>query len=115
MKPDPVHPAMRIKLPESSKPVYRRHTVCGIIGLVSNELKLYDSGCTSVVNVEKRNLVSGEFSFAKSVSTLQDDWRMKLRLRSSSPDLICFNDFKFSLAQESCPLSFLTALLESQV
>ena len=116
VKPDlPDNLKFRIKLPESSKPVNRRHTVCGIVGLVSTELRMSDvADFLDVVGVEKR--VSGEFSFAKNVSSMStDDWRTKLRLRSSSPDLICFNEFKFSLSQETCSLSFLTSLLESQV
>ena len=74
-----------------------------------------DTAASSVEtgSLEKRSLISGEFSFARNVS--KDDWKMKLRLRSSSPDLICFNDFKFSLVQEGCPLSFIASLLESQV
>ena len=111
---DAVDAVIRTQLSDTSKPVYRRHTVCGVVGLISSEFKVDEDLPAADGGIfDKRSMISGEYSFAKNVS--KDDWKMKLRLRSSSPDLICFNDFKFSLAQEGCPLSFISSLLESQV
>ncbi len=104
----PDHPVLRIKLscPDSKHVVNRRHTICGI--LTSRE-SIFDS-CDVIFNEQSlRGKLNGNFSFAKSIQS--DDWRTKLRLRSSSPDLIYFNE----MSMESLPLSFLSSLLESQV
>ena len=84
------NPVLRIKLSsDSSKPVNRRHTICGSTSLtnVGNELYISELNFLEQKKIFKHEHEQGgfnEYSFAKSVQSMED-WRAKLRLRSSSP------------------------------
>ena len=85
------NPVLRIKQLSSdcSKPVNRRHTICGSTSLnsVGNELYISELNFLEQKKILKHEHEQGgfnEFSFAKSVQSMED-WRAKLRLRSSSP------------------------------
>ena len=83
------NPVLRIKLSSSdcSKPVNRRHTICGSTSLTSLGKELYISELNFLEQKKSFRDEQGglnEFSFAKSVQSMED-WRAKLRLRSSSP------------------------------
>ena len=84
------NPVLRIKLSsDCSKPVNRRHTICGSTSLncVGNDLYISELNFLEQKKIFKHEHEQGglnEFSFAKSIQSMED-WRAKLRLRSSSP------------------------------